>query len=260
MNSIKRLFCFLAASLAAVTSCGSGGSGERVRIAFLHHSTGKAVWDGGVKGCFRQHNRENGTRYEISEIAFPKESPYGWNNYPFDYWNIWVENAGSGAFKDEPTLEMLTEKYDVIVWKHCFPVSGVLPDTGAPDAASSEKRLENYRLQYEALKSKMREFPGTKFIVWTAAALVEGRTNEGEAARAREFSEWVTGEWDEPGDNIFTWDFFELETDGGLYLKEDFARSPTNSHPNEEFTRMAAPIFCRRIVDVIEETAEGNRE
>lgn len=256
MNSFRKIFCFLTASLAALSGCGSGSGGERVRIAFLHHSTGKAVWDGGVKGWFSRYNRENGTRYEIREIAFPKESPYGWNNYPYDYWKIWVENAGPGAYRDEPTLEMLAEKYDVIVWKHCFPVSGILPDTGSPDSASSGKRIENYRLQYEALKAKMREFPGTKFIVWTGAALVKERTSEAEAARAREFSEWVTGEWDEPGDNVFVWDFFEIETEGGLYLKEEFARSSTNSHPNEEFAKKAAPIFGRRIIDVIEGNAD----
>lgn len=255
MNLLKKAFFFLVASFTALSGCGGGGK-DRVRIVFLHHSTGKAVWDGGVKDWIRQYNRENGTGYDIREVAFPKESPYGWNNYPFDYWNIWVRHEGPEPFMGEPTLEMLTERYDVIVWKHCFPVSEVLPDTGSPDVASSEKRAGNYRLQYEELREKMREFPGTKFIVWTGAALVRARTDEEQAARARDFSEWVVDEWDEPGDNIFVWDFRGLETEGGLYMKPEYARSETDSHPNEKFASTTAPLFGRMIVDVIEGRAD----
>ncbi|MCK4537481.1 MAG: hypothetical protein KAV42_01660 [Candidatus Krumholzibacteria bacterium] len=233
-------------------SAGDGESGDEMKIAFLHHSTGKNIWDGGVKKCLKKYNRENKTKYDIKEIAFPKEKPYGWNNYPYDYWKIWVENAGPEAYMDEPTLEILTKEYQVIVFKHCFPVSDISPDTGSPDVASSEKRLENYKLQYAALKEKMRQFPGTKFLVWTGAALVEPRSDEERGARAREFARWVVDEWNEPGDNIFVWDFFMLETGGGLYMKEEYAQSPTNSHPNKEFSRQAAEEFCGRLVQIIE--------
>lgn len=38
----------------------------------------------------------------------------------------------------------------------------------------------------------------------------------------------------------------------GIYLKEEFAASPGNSHPNNQFSVMAYNLFCKRIVDVIE--------
>jgi hypothetical protein len=57
--------------------------------------------------------------------------------------------------------------------------------------------------------------------------------------------------WDEPGDNIHIFDFRLLETGGSLYLPDKNAVSATNSHPNEEFSRYAAPKFCERIVEVI---------
>ncbi len=99
----------------------------------------------------------------------------------------------------------------------------------------------------------MHEFPGKRFIVWTLAANVIANTDEAEAARARAFVEWVTDTWDEPGDNIFVWDFFELETRGGNVLLPDYAASVDDSHPNHSpFAVMAAPIFSQRIVDVIE--------
>ncbi len=219
-------------------------------IIFLHHSTGGNVWNGGVTGWFTQYNRDKGKNYRITERAYPSGSPYPWNNYPYDYWNIWVSHAGSVAYMTEPTLEMLTTQYRVIVFKHCYPVSGIGPDKGAPNAASQEKTLENYKLQYAALKEKMRQFRANRFIVWTGAALVAGETNADQGARARQLFDWVKKEWDEPGDNIFVWDFFELETEGGLYLKAEY--SAGDSHPNETFCRKVAPLLGQRIVDVIE--------
>lgn len=225
------------------------------RIILLHHSTGECVWNGGVPAWFRAYNAANSTRYAIGEQKFPKDSPYGWENYPYDYWNIWVRNAGPKPFRQEPTLEILTARYDVIVFKHCFPVSSIEPDTGRPDVASSEKRIENYKLQYAALKRKMRAFPKTRFLVWTGAALVRNETDEAAARRAKAFCDWVRTTWDEKGDNIYVWDFRQLETGGGLYLKA--AHASGDSHPNERFSRTAAPLLCQRIVDVLRGRGDG---
>lgn len=238
------------------------------KILFLHHSTGMTVWKGStgkyekikkflgveydVPEWFDDYNRENGSHYSIEERSFPKGEPYPWNNYPYDYYTIWVENAGSQPFNEEPTLEMLTGDYDMIIFKHCFPVSQIQEDGGSPDIGSPEKRLENYKLQYNALKEKMLEFPETRFLVWTGAANVKQKTTPEEATRAREFVDWVIAEWDTPDDNIFLWDFFGLETEGGIYLLDEYARNPQNSHPNYSFTGKIAPLFGQRIVDVIE--------
>ena len=237
-----------------------------MKIILLHHSTGERIWSSGVPEWFAAYNQRNGTKYDIVERVFPKRSPYGWNNYPYDYWNIWVNHAGESAYEEEPTLELLAKTHDVIIFKHCFPVCEILQDTGSPDIASPEKRIENYQLQYQELKAKMREFPKTTFIVWTGAAevdysnflhkiaaLVKGRSGIKERAkRARTFFEWVRNDWDEPGDNIYVWDFYELETEGGLFLKKEYADGPANSHPNKTFSKMAAACFCRRVIDVIE--------
>jgi hypothetical protein len=222
------------------------------QVLFLHHSTGANVWQGGVAEAIRAHNREKGSHYTIVEQAFPKESPYGWANYPYDYWNIWVQHAGAEPYMEEPTLEILAGKYDLIVFKHCFPVASVEADDGAPDIASQKKTLGNYKLQYEALKRKLREFRRTKFLVWTGAALSQSATNEAEARRAAEFFAWVRNSWDEKGDNIFLWDFAQLETEGGLWLKKEFEAQPGDSHPGPAFCKRVAPLLARRIVNVLE--------
>jgi hypothetical protein len=225
---------------------------KAVRVLLLHHSTGGVIWSGGVPAWFAQYNATHGTNYQIAERIFPQDAPYGWQNYPYDYWNIWVEHAGDSLYMEEPTLERLTAQYDLIIWKHCYPVSNIEEDTGKPDIRSREKRLENYLLQYEALKAKMRQFPQNRFVVWTGAALVQSSTTEENALRAQRFFAWVRDTWDEPGDNIFVWDLHTLQTGGGLYLSPGNAAAADDSHPSEAFARQAAPLLCQRIVEVIE--------
>jgi hypothetical protein len=220
------------------------------RIIYLHHSTGGCIWDGGIPDWVAAYNNANSTSYAITEIAYPSSGGYGWANYPYDYWNIWVNHAGPTAYLTEPTLEMLTADYDVIVFKHCFPVSGIDAGTGSASVSSETKTVENYKLQYEAIKTKMRSFPSKRFIVWTGAALIASATSEAQATRARAFFDWVKDTWDEKGDNIYVWDFWTLETDGGLYLTAE--HSSGDSHPSAAFSTEVAPYFCARLVNVIQ--------
>jgi len=240
-------------------SSGSGGGGNvqeplasDAQVIFLHHSTGGVIWNGGVSALLADYNAGNGKSYQMSQINYPDGSNYPWDNYPYDYWNIWVNHAGESQYSGQDTLEILTREYEVIVFKHCFPVSNIAADTGNPDLASADKRIENYKLQYDALKAKMHQFPNVRFIVWTGAANVAGAATADEAARSRVFFEWVRNTWDKQGDNIFVWDFFELETEGGNFLKTEYAAGPSDSHPNSAFASTVAPYFVKRVVDVIE--------
>jgi len=205
----------------------------KINIIFLHHSTGENIWNAELKELVEEKNSD----IQMSEINFPTDE-YGWENYPYDYWNIWVNNSGEEYYQGQPTLEILTKNYDVIMWKHCFPVGNIEEDYGSGDITSSQKTLANYKLQYEALKEKMHEFSDIKFIVWTAPALLESETEFDQAESTKQFVEWVINEWDEKDDNIFVWDFYSLETEGGIYLKAEY--SSGDSHPNEQFSKIVA--------------------
>ena len=241
----------------------TGAASEPARIVFLHHSTGWTVWlgntpeatfkvsgKGDVEKWISSYNKANNTSHQIVATNFPSGAN-GWENNPYDYYNIWVKHAGDAPYRGEPTLEMLTKKYDVIIWKHCYPVASILPDTGKPDVDSDEKRMENYKLQYAELKEKMRSFPDTKFIVWTGAAPTIGSTRPTKALRAGQFFDWVKSDWDEPGDNIFLWDFYQLETEGGIYLKMGYANGLRDPHPRPDFAGRVAPLLGQRIIDVV---------
>jgi hypothetical protein len=260
---MRRSFILFIISLF-IFSCESNQK-EMKKIVFLHHSTGRSVWvgktnryifkltqKGDVQKFFAGYNKKNNTNYAISEFYFPKEVPYGWDNYPYDYYNIWVKNAGPNPYKEEPTLEILTKEYEVIIFKHCFPVSRILEDTGNTDINSDVKTIENYKLQYNALKEKMHQFRDNKFIVWTPAVCTKNSMTEDQAKRTNQFYKWMTEEWDEKGDNIFIWDYYKYETEGGLYLADKYALAPDNSHPTKEFAAMVAPLFCEYIISVIE--------
>jgi len=265
-----------------LSSCNQKEKTSDMNIIFLHHSTGGVVWKGNkpsfiVKSLgkisgrlanfvsskpqlptlFEKYNRENDANYLIKEQAFPKASPYGWKNYPYDYYNIWVKNAGEAAHKEEPTLEMLTKEHQLIIFKHCFPVSNIQADKDSSDINSDYQSIANYKLQYSALKEKLQSFPDTKFILFTGAVQVKSKLSEEEAKRANDFFKWVREEWDVPGDNIHLWDFYSLQTEGGLYFKDEYAVSPSDSHPNSEFAGKVVNLLFNRIIDVIENNGNG---
>ena len=264
-------------SIVIVISCRQNERASDMNIIFLHHSTGEAIWKGTEKSyvtkavrkistqladnmgtkarlpiLFEHYNREHNSNYIIKEMVFPKAAPYGWHNYPYDYYNIWVKNGGSEYFMEEPTLEILTKQYQVIIFKHCFPASNIQTDQDTADINSDIKTISNYKLQYEALRDKLAEYPDTKFILFTGAVQVKANITEDEAIRAKGFFAWVINEWDKPDDNIYLWDFYSLETEGGLYFKDGYAESPNNSHPNASFADQVASLLFNRIIDIIE--------
>jgi hypothetical protein len=270
---------FVIIFITILTSCNDKQSENETDIIFLHHSTGWIIWgtktsiltkvawrfnklfdyvgtNADLPKMFKEYNSGHNSNYKIVKKPFPKTKPYGWHNYPFDYYNIWVKNAGLTPYMKEPTLEILTSDYEVIIFKHCFPSSNIKPDVEPADINSDYKSIANYKLQYDALRKKLQEFPNTKFILFTVAANVNANTSEEEAYRARMFYEWVLNEWDLPDDNIYIWDLYNLETEGELYLKEEYAAAINDSHPNEIFAKKASKLLFNRIIDVIENNGE----
>ena len=102
----------------------------------------------------------------------------------------------------------------------------------------------------------MHEFQNNKFIVWTPAVLLKKLTNEEQAKRVYDFYKWMIDDWNEKDDNIYIWDFYKYETEGGLYLKEEYAAGPDDPHPNAEFASRLSPLFSNFIIDCINDAIE----
>ncbi len=250
-------------TLSLIVLMGCKSDKEEMDIIFLHRSTGRNVWlgktnpyiykifkNGDFNSHFKKLNKKNKTNHNVTEQSFPGTTTYGYKNYPYDYYNIWVKHEGEEPYLGAPTLEMLTKDYDVIIFKHCYSVSNILGDEDSPDIDSEVKTIENYKLQYNALKQKMHDFPNTKFIVWTPAVRHKSSLTEAEAKRTQLFYNWIMNDWDEKGDNIYIWDFYKYATDGGLYLKDEYAADGGDSHPGKEFSSKMSPIFAKFVYEV----------
>lgn len=234
-------------------------------IIFLHHSTGDGVYNvGNVASWFTSYNSSHSTTYQISERAYPN-TPYPWDNYPYDYWNLWVNGTCNSSDPDIECLNTMTQSHDVIIYKHCFPGAGVLADTGSPDISSSRKSLENYKLQYRALRDIMDSYPDNIFIVWTLAPLHRLASNDNDAARARQFVDWVKNDFltedAQSHPNIYIFDFFGNAAGVDNYLKYEYeiGHANSDSHPNTLANQTIGPIFAQFIVDSIEDfSGEGD--
>jgi hypothetical protein len=255
---------------ACITGPARAADGDE-KIIFLHHSTGGAVYaQGDVDSWIDTYNSENGTAYEIEERAYPN-SPYPWSNYPYDYWNLWVNGACDDSQAGIACMDSLARDYDVVIFKHCFPGADVEEDTGNPDIASARKSLENYKLQYRALRDLMDSYTDTQFIVWTLAPLHRLATTTSNAGRAREFVDWVRDEWlsedgqTHPNITIFDfWGYAAEENDGTstgqgpvntLRYEYEKSHSDSDSHPNSQANETIGPYFAEFIKDTIEATA-----
>lgn len=220
-------------------------------IIFLHHSTGGVIYDAGhVPDWFSAYNAAHNSSYSIVERAYPTGT-YPWDNYPYDYWNLWVNGA---CRADEPSrhcLAQLTAEFDVVIFKNCYPVSAILEDTGSPDITSSRKSLENYKLQYSAVRNALQQYPNTLFIFWTGAPLNESATYPEQAARARQFANWVNNEMLAGGSypNIRVFDYFDLTADWNNVLRAEYEINSSDSHPNTQAAEVIGPVFAQFIVD-----------
>ena len=248
------LLTIIACSFGAACPVHAAGDGK---IIFLHHSTGWGVYSGGdVPGWFANYNSAHGTSYQMNERSYP-DSPYPWANYPYDYWNLWVHGACDSGNINIECMNTLTQKYDVIIFKHCFPGADLLADTGSPDVGSDTKSLENYKLQYRALRDLMGQYPHNIFIVWTLVPLHRNATTAANAGRAKMFVDWVKNDFlTEDGtrhSNIFIFDFWGLAAGSDNFLKYAYEGSHTgsDSHPNQLANQTIGPLFSQAVVDDI---------
>ncbi len=120
------IFCVIL-MMVPISSCRQRDKTSDLKIIFLHHSTGSIIWNGKppsiitkiasrisndladklspkayLPQLIEEYNIENGKNFFIKEITFPKAVPYGWSNFPYDYYNIWVKNAGKSLLWRNP--------------------------------------------------------------------------------------------------------------------------------------------------------------
>ena len=235
------------------------------KAIFLVHSTGTDLFSQGkVSDWMKNYNAINNTNFQIYTRTYP-ENPWPWSNYPHDYWKLWVDNSCNSNDPDIECLASLSSKYDMVIFKHCYPGADVEANLGNPDIKSSRKSLENYKLQYRALRILMDGMPDKKFMVWTLVPRHRLATYASTASRANEFVNWVKTQWltedGKPHPNIYIFDFFSFAAEmnknpsnGVQYcLKYDYeySHSSGDSHPNVLANQTIGPLFAQAVVKAL---------
>jgi hypothetical protein len=216
------------------------------RIIFLHHSVGEGLVDEG-------HMREQLTAlgYEFYDHGYNEEglrlADGTWtgtnfgvpddNTEPDGYANIF-----SQPIHDPPdnTFSYLMQ-YDVIIFKSCFSASNIWDDS----------MLADYLSDYRQIRDVMDAHPERLFIVVTPPPNDPGSTSPDEAARARQFADWLaSSEFLDGHPNVTTFDLFGALADSDNYLRAEY-RPGGDSHPNTRANQEVGAQFAAFIDQAI---------
>jgi len=142
------------------------------------------------------------------------------------------------------------EENDIIMFKSCYPNSNVMAgNEGEGSATDSTATLANYRAVMAELEPVLAAHPGKKFVYVTSPPLIPERTTSENAARARQFNEWVKSEFltlynEHTGQtNLLVFDLFDVLSDDANVLKEEYRRGDNDAHPNRKANREATKRF-----------------
>jgi hypothetical protein len=139
---------------------------------------------------------------------------------------------------------------DIIMFKSCFPNSEITGDGAPPGDSNSRTKLTwNYKATMEALRAIFAKYPQKTFIFVTPPPLVPSATTPENADRARDFDNWVKKSFFEQNKqdmklkNFLVFDLFDVLADSGNYLKANYRRSISDSHPNSTGLKEATKVF-----------------
>ncbi|MCA9382354.1 hypothetical protein KC660_03035, partial [Candidatus Dojkabacteria bacterium] len=159
------------------------------------------------------------------------------NTNPDGYFKLFTQDPN----EDNALSKIL--KYDMIIFKSCFPVTKI----------TSDQMLNDYKHYFEEIKKVFLNYPEKTFLALTPPPLRSELTKPEYAARARIFSNWLVNEFPKNLNNTFALDVFDLlaEKSNPKFintLKRDFCKTlPFDSHPNREGSKMAGEELVEKV-------------
>ena len=230
----------------------SSRSGDYTSIIFLHQSTGRNLID---QGKVRESLAQAGFAFwdhDYNHIGLrdPKGHSTGYsynvlndNTNPDGLANIFQQRAYPFPFN---TFSGLMQ-HEVIIIKSCFPNSDI----------KSAESLEQLKAYYLTIRSRMDQYPGKAFIIFTQPPLIPAETSPEAATRARALADWLkSDEFLSGHPNVYVFDFFNLlvEQDSTAsdynMLRQEF-RNGIDSHPNQLANETVGPLFVQFVTDSI---------
>ncbi len=211
------------------------------KLVFLHHSVGRN-W------------LQDGLREELMARGIAVQSiTYGDEIGEETDMNNWVP-------KFEKNIEQIFNfgytdsdvQNDIIMFKSCYPNSNIISEgTKAGDPYSPEKTTSNYHAIFDSLKNTFSAHPQKQFIYVTSPPLHKLKTSLENAARAREFNQWIKSDFitrykEETGlNNFVVFDLFDVLANDQNLLKDNYSDREGDSHPNLIANKAASKAFVK---------------
>ncbi|MBN2305808.1 MAG: hypothetical protein JXQ72_15100 [Anaerolineae bacterium] len=226
---------------------------EPIRIIFMHHSTGAGlIWEGGVREAFTAQSYEFWDHGYNEEGLINAAGAYLGTNWdvPGDNTdpNGWYETFNQPV-TDPPgnTLSHMLE-FDVIIFKSCFPSSHI----------ASDEMFQEYQHYFLSIRDAMGRHPDKLFIPFTTPPLVPNETDADSAARARQWSEYLTSpEYLDGHPNVYVFDFFSQLADEEGFLRAEYRGDEWDSHPNTLANQTVGPVFVDFVSQAIMDFTPG---
>jgi len=207
-----------------------------LNLLFLHHSCG-SNWLAGDNGGLRQTLEKQG--FQVHNATYG--SKIG-EHTDVIHWAPKFQEHMDLILKTKHQDQTLPEgkTNQVVLFKSCYPNSNIHAPGEKPKwDPQGLATVANYKLAYQALLPMFARHPDVLFVAVTAPPLLQRKTTPENAARAKEFNEWLVNEWPKAHKNVATFDFF-----GVLRTKEGYLNYPTrDSHPNKVGNRRATQEF-----------------
>jgi len=207
-------------------------------VIFVHHSVGRNLISEGNVRALVSHDLWD-LDYDHIGLTDPNGNLTG-ESYgildtdPEDWHDLWTTSNSA--------RESLLY-YDVILFKSCYSACDI----------TSDAMLDQYKDWYVDIKNQLSGYPDKVFVMMSPPPRIRARTTPAEAARAREFAEWLGNQQDR---NVRYFDLFDLLAGDDNVLRSEYERAPggTDSHPNAYANSVVGPIFA----DFINEVADPN--
>ena len=229
--------------------------GNFTNVIFIHHSTGRnLIAQGNVRPLFTKAGYDFWDHdYNRIGLTRPDGAPAGYS------YNIPSDNTDPDGYADlfaQPPRPLPANalsavmQHEVIIFKSCFPVSNI----------SSQAELNEYKRYYLSIRDVVDQYRDHIFIALTPPPLVPESTSRENAARAREFANWLRSDEFLAGHaNLYTFDFFDLLAEGDpSALDHNMLRAEyrpalkDDSHPNALANETIGPQFVEFVISAIE--------
>jgi len=248
--------------LNELTLVETAAGGDFTNLFFLHHSTGQGIINGGVRSAITAYNTAHSTSFEFWDHCYTWESLPDWPGGlvdpdgnatgtvygdcldatdPVDLAVLWTDPDPYYA----NTRNNILDNHEVIAFKSCFPAAAI----------SSDIILEDYKVYYRDMRDFFDTRPDRLFVVIGFPPLHPDETNAEDAARARQFINWLkSSEYLSGHPNIVCFDLFDLLASAGSdgpinTLRTSYQPEYVDSHPNTAGNQAVAPVFAQFLCD-----------